>query len=67
MIEFAQSASNDFKNEIFVQLIKQQNMRNEYASIKMYQIMTIYIHLFKIDDSFLLAYLSCLLERYEDP
>jgi hypothetical protein len=29
--------------------------------------MTIYIHLFKIDDSFLLAYLSCLLERYEDP
>jgi hypothetical protein len=32
----------------------------------MYQIMVIYIHLFKIDDNFLMAYLSCLLKRYED-
>ena len=29
--------------------------------------MAIYLHIFRIDESFVFAYLSCLLERYEDP
>lgn len=29
--------------------------------------MTIFIHVFSIDEGYVLAYLACLLERYDDP
>ena len=49
-----------------MQILKQQNTRIEYSSIKMYQLMGIYLHTISVSEPFLLAYIGCLFERKDD-
>jgi hypothetical protein len=53
-----QDSSQLLKNEIFAQFIKQQNTKSELSAIRIYQLMTIYVHIFKPDDAFIYSALN---------
>ena len=55
IIELLQDTSQTLKNEVFTQFLKQQNTKSELSAIRIYQLMTIYLHVFKPEEPFLLS------------
>lgn len=67
ILEILQETSQTLKNEIFTQFLKQQNTKSELSAIRIYQLMTIFLHAFKPDDSFMYAALNLFYAKLTSP
>jgi hypothetical protein len=57
MISLCQSTTQELKNEVFLQLIKQSYTGHELAAIRIYQSLAVYLHIYIPDQDFLMAVL----------
>ena len=66
MVALCQTTSQELKNEVFLQLIKQTNSIHEIASIHVYQSMAVFLHIYVPDQDFVLAGLYIFYRRLQD-
>ena len=66
MIALCQSTSQELKNEVFLQLIKQSNNPQELASIRIYQSLAVFLHIYVPDQDFVYAGLFILYKRLQE-
>ena len=66
MVAICQTTSQELKNEVFLQLIKQTNTEHELAAIRVYQSMAVFLHIYAPDQDFLLAGLYTFYLRLKD-
>jgi hypothetical protein len=57
MISLCQSTSQELKNEVFLQLVKQSYTTHELAAIRIYQSLAVFLHIYIPDQDFLMAVL----------
>ncbi len=50
VMRYSQQTSSQFKNEIFLQLIKQSNNDSEVPAIRIYQTLSVYLHIYTPDE-----------------
>lgn len=66
MIALCQSTSQELKNQVFLQLIKQSNTSHELASIRIYQSMAVFLHIYIPDQDFIMAGLFLLHHKLQE-
>ena len=66
MITLCQSTSQQLKNEVFLQLIKQSYTSHELAAIRIFQSLAVFLHIYIPDQDFLMAVLYLFNKRLHD-
>lgn len=66
MVALCQTSTQELKNEVFLQLIKQTNSEHELAAIRVYQSMAVFLHIYIPDQDFVLAGLYIFYRRLQD-
>lgn len=66
MITLCQSTSQQLKNEVFLQLLKQSNTPHELGAIRIYQSLAVYLHIYIPDQDFIMAGLYLLYCKLQD-
>lgn len=67
IIELLQDSTQLLKNEIFTQFIKQQNTKSELSAIRIYQMMTIFLHVFCPEEQYILSALNIFYSKLTSP
>ncbi len=66
LIALCQSTSQELKNEVFLQLIKQSSTDQELAAIRVYQSLAVFLHIYIPDQDFIFAGLYLFYRRLQD-
>ncbi|CAM6000775.1 unnamed protein product [Sphagnum balticum] len=66
MIALCQSTTQELKNEIFLQLIKQSNTSHELSSVRIFQSLAVFLHIYTPDSDFLMAGLHIFFTRLNE-
>ncbi len=54
-MRYCQQTSSGYKNEIFLQMLKQANNDSEVPAVRLYQTLSVYLHIYTPDEEFLYA------------